>query len=185
MRQIEVFIQYLQFERRYSPHTVESYQRDLSQFGEYLNDVYQIGEAKDVSDQMIRSWLAHLMDLGLSAKTVNRKISSLKSFYKYLMRDGSVSMNPTIKIQGPKQKKRLPVFIEERKMKLLLEVDYDSESFKNVRDLLIVELFYSTGIRREELIGLKKTDVSFSNMQIKVLGKRSKETERNKGVYRG
>lgn len=172
---IEEFLQYLEFEKRYSLHTVDSYRRDLMQFKLYLESIYLINKPSDVNDQMIRSWLADLMELGLAAKTVNRKMSTLRSYFRFLMRQSIIKINPAGKIQGPKQKKRLPEFIEERKMELLFAHDVNEDSFKEVRDLLIMELFYSTGIRRAELIGLVKNDVNYNTNQIKVLGKRNKE----------
>ncbi len=172
---IESFLRYLEFEKRYSLHTLSSYKRDLLQFELYLNEVYLISKAKQVSDQMIRSWLAKLMEEGLAAKTINRKMSTLRSFFRFLMRQSYISTNPSIKIQGPKQKKRLPVYIEERKMELLFDQEIDFHNFIELRNLLIMELFYSTGIRRAELIGLKTQDIYFDTHQIKVLGKRNKE----------
>jgi len=172
---IEEFLQYLEFEKRYSLHTVDSYRRDLIQFELYLESSYLINKPSDVNDQMIRSWLADLMEQGFAAKTVNRKISTLRSYFRFLMRQSVINTNPAVKIRGPKQKKRLPEFIEERKMELLFAHDVNEDSFKEVRDLLIMELFYSTGMRRAELIGLVKNDVNYNTNQIKVLGKRNKE----------
>ncbi|NOR86990.1 MAG: tyrosine-type recombinase/integrase, partial [Bacteroidales bacterium] len=175
MDQKDQFISYLNFERRYSIHTIESYERDLSQFAEYVDDIYNTKKSSDITDQMIRSWLANMMEKGLAAKTINRKLSSLKSYYRYLMKQSLVEYNPTAKIQGPKQKKRLPVFVEERKMEQMFQKEVDFEQYSEVRDLLIMELFYSTGIRRAELIGLKNINVYLNSGEIKVLGKRSKE----------
>jgi integrase/recombinase XerC len=153
---------------------MESYERDIRQFSDYLQEVYHVNDARAVVDVMIRSWLAELMDQGLVPKTINRKISSLKSFYKFLMRQEYIHLNPTLKIQGPKQNKRLPSFIEERKMDMLLETETDDD-FEGVRNQLILELFYATGIRRAELIGLLISNVNLASQQIKVLGKRNKE----------
>jgi len=141
----------------------------------FLESDYQISHEKEVSDQMIRSWLASLMDQGLSPRSVNRKISSVKSYFRYLVRQGMVNLNPSILIQGPKQNKRLPVFVEERKMELLHHKEIDEHSFVEVRDRLIMELFYSTGIRRAELIGLTWVNVDLHSQHVKVLGKRNKE----------
>jgi integrase/recombinase XerC len=153
---------------------MESYERDIRQFSDYLQEVYHVNDARAVVDVMIRSWLAELMDQGLVPKTINRKISSLKSFFKFLMRQEYIHLNPTLKIQGPKQNKRLPSFIEERKMDMLLETETDDD-FEGVRNQLILELFYATGIRRAELIGLLISNVNLASQQIKVLGKRNKE----------
>ena len=108
---IEEFLQYLEFEKRYSLHTVDSYRRDLIQFELYLESSYLINKPSDVNDQMIRSWLADLMEQGFAAKTVNRKISTLRSYFRFLMRQSVINTNPAVKIRGPKQKKRLPEFI--------------------------------------------------------------------------
>jgi integrase/recombinase XerC len=145
------------------------------QFERYLNEVYLTYKVGQVTDQMIRSWLAEMIEEGLSAKTVNRKISTLRSFFRYLMRQSVISVNPAIKIQGPKQKKRLPVYVEERKMDILFSRDIDFGSFSELRDLLVMEFFYATGVRRAELIGLRLQDVYFDEKQVKVLGKRNKE----------
>ncbi|MCK5775395.1 MAG: site-specific integrase, partial [Bacteroidales bacterium] len=121
--EIESFLQYLEFEKRYSPHTVESYRCDLSQFNNYLIEVYEVDKSQDVNDQMVRSFLAELMDKGMSAKTINRKLSSLRSFFKYLIRQSQLAINLAANIQGPKLKKRLPVFVEERKMDLFYNIE--------------------------------------------------------------
>ena len=174
MKRVDEFLHYIQFEKRYSMYTMESYERDIRQFSDYLQEVYHVYDARAVVDVMIRSWLAELMDQGLVPKTINRKISSLKSFFKFLMRQEYIHLNPTLKIQGPKQNKRLPSFIEERKMDMLLETETDDD-FEGVRNQLILELFYATGIRRAELIGLLISNVNLASQQIKVLGKRNKE----------
>jgi integrase/recombinase XerC len=175
MKNLEGFINYLKFEKRYSAHTQTAYKLDLQQFFDYLSTDYLIYKESEITDQMIRSWLAHLMDKGWSAKTVNRKISSVKSYFRYLLKQGVLEQNPSILIQGPKQKKRLPVFVEERKMDMLINKEIDHHDFTEVRNHLIMELFYSTGIRRAELIGLKFVDVDLIQNHIKVIGKRNKE----------
>jgi len=121
------------------------------------------------------SWLVSLMDEGLTSKSINRKTSSVKSFFKYLLKQGLISKNPSLKIQGPKQKKRLPLFIEESKMDLLTSLEVDESSYVEFRDKLIIELFYTTGIRRAELIGLVISQIDLALGQLKVIGKRNKE----------
>jgi len=175
MRALENFINYLEFEKRYSEHTILAYRTDLLQFFEYIQDQYQSSKPNEIEETWIRSWLAHLMDHGNSPKSVNRKISSVKSFFKYLIRNGKLSKNPSLQIQGPKQKKRLPVFVEERKMDQLFLPEIDKEDYESVRNLLMMELFYTTGMRRAELIGLKTRWIDFNQNLIKVLGKRNKE----------
>lgn len=172
---IDQFLQYIEFEKRYSQHTVQSYRRDLLQFEEYLDVVYQTSSFKDVNDQMVRSWLADFMEEGLASKTINRKLSTLKSFYRFLSREEYISINPVTKIQGPKLKKRLPVFIKESNMEQLFSHEIDYSDFEQVRNLLIMELFYATGIRRAELMSLTIQNVNLYEKQIKVLGKRNKE----------
>ncbi|NPD83164.1 tyrosine recombinase XerC [Lentimicrobium sp. L6] len=169
------FMSYLEYEKRYSLHTCSAYKVDLEQFLDFVNNDFGVEEMNAISDQMIRSWLASLMDEGLTARSINRKTSSVKSFFKYLSRQEIIKKNPSLKIQGPKQKKRLPVFIEESKMELITDMEVDESSFIEFRDKLIIDLFYSTGIRRAELIGLTLNQIDLSLGQIKVLGKRNKE----------
>ncbi len=175
MSVLENYINYLEFEKRYSEHTILAYQSDLLQFFEYISETYQTNVLKDIEETWIRSWLAHLMDNGNSPKSVNRKMSSVKSFFKYLIKLGILTKNPSIQIQGPKQKKRLPVFVEERKMDQLFKAATNKDDFETVRNLLIMELFYTTGMRRAELIGLKTPWIDLNQNIIKVLGKRNKE----------
>lgn len=172
---LDSFMSYLEYEKRYSIHTCSAYRVDLEQFLVFVNDEFDVKAVDSISDQMIRSWLASLMDEGLAAKSINRKTSSVKSFFKYLSRLGMIVKNPSLKIQGPKQKKRLPVFIEESKMELLTKTEVDETSYVEFRDKLIIELFYSTGIRRAELIGLTLNQIDLNLEQLKVLGKRNKE----------
>jgi len=175
MKEIDNYIDYLEFEKRYSQHTISAYKKDIVQFFTFVEDQYEVSNEAEVDEQMIRSWLAQLMDEGLSAKSVNRKISSIKTYFKYLIRNQKLSKNPSIQILGPKQNKRLPVFVEEAKMDHLFQLEIDQEDFEMVRNQLIMELFYTTGIRRAELIGLKMNDILESQNLIKVLGKRNKE----------
>lgn len=171
----EGFIQYIQYEKRYSPHTVLAYRNDLEQFFGFLSERYQVGDVREVTYQMVRSWLVELMENGVTPRSVNRKLTTLKSFFRYLVRDGSIDVNPMARVVSPKTPKRLPVFLEEEKMELLFSgVDF-GEGYPGIRNRLIVELFYATGMRLSELVGLKETDIDFSNATIKVLGKRNKE----------
>ncbi|MBT5614716.1 MAG: tyrosine-type recombinase/integrase [Flavobacteriales bacterium] len=170
------FIKYLSAEKRFSEHTITSYSTDLDQFSIFLSEEYQISdEVSEISFQIIRSWIASLLEKGVSPRSVNRKISTLKTYFKFLIRENVISESPMLKIVAPKSKKRLPVFIEENQIeKLLNEVEFD-EGFIGERDKLIIELFYVTGIRLSELINIKIFDINFSNSLIKVLGKRNKE----------
>ena len=173
---IERFTRYLQFEKRYSPHTVTAYQKDLKQFYAFikLSDL----DFENVMHIHARSWMVELLEQGTAAKTINRKISSLRSFYKFLLREQLVTNEPMTRILAPKIPKRLPVVVEEQKINALLD-DPDknvfSTDFGGIRNRLIIELLYGTGIRSAELISLKETDINIYDQQIKVMGKRNKE----------
>jgi integrase/recombinase XerC len=173
--QKEAFINYLRFEKRLSPHSVTAYTNDLDQFYLYLKNSYSLDDIREVNHPVIRSWIVSLMENKISPRSVNRKISTLKSFYKFLLREKVVDINPMHKIQSPKNPKRLPVFVEESKMDALIEDVNFKDDFEGRRNLLIIELLYSTGMRRIELVNLKETDINFYNRTIKVLGKRNKE----------
>jgi integrase/recombinase XerC len=174
--QQEKFINYLSSEKRFSVHTVTSYSNDLRQFALFLFDEYQIAsDVQEINFQIVRSWVASLLEKGISPRTVNRKISTLKTYFKFLLRDGIILENPMIKIISPKSKKRLPLFVEEDQIESLLnEVKFD-DGFSGERDKLIIELFYLTGIRLSELINIMISDIDFDDNLIKVLGKRNKE----------
>lgn len=169
------FSEYLQYEKRSSSHTLLAYTHDLDQFFEYLDTTYQIKNISEINHLIIRSWIVSLMDQKISSRSVNRKITTLKSFYKYLLRQKTVTENPMLKIQSPKTSKRLPVFVEREKMDVLLDNITFGDDFEGQRNKLIIEIFYATGIRLSELINIKHTDVDISNCQLKVLGKRNKE----------
>jgi len=171
----EAFTNYIRFEKRLSPHSVLAYTNDLAQFFSYLKSVYSLENITEVNHSIIRSWIVNLIENKNSARSVNRKISTLKSFYKFLLREKVLDINPMHKIQSPKNPKRLPVFVEESKMNMLVENVSFPNDFEGKRNLLIIELLYSTGMRRIELVNLKETDVNFYNSTIKVLGKRNKE----------
>ena len=169
------FLKYIEYEKRYSPLTVTAYRGDLGQFVRYLSEKYEISDLKTVNHPMIRSGVVNLIEQGISNRSVNRKISTLKSFYKFCMRDNSVSENPMLKILSPKTSRKLPVYVEEANMNELLEqVDY-ADNEQGVRDKLILSLFYSTGIRLSELINIKRRDIDLNEKNLKVLGKGNKE----------
>ena len=169
------FLKYIEFEKRYSKHTLISYNTDLSQFINFLHNEYEISDVTEVSHQIIRSWISSMLDRGMSSRSVNRKITTLKSFYKYLMQEDVISENPTQKIISPKNAKKLPVFVEKSKMdELLSEIEFP-DTFEGERDKLIIDVFYMTGMRLSELLGIRKKDIDFSKSNIKVLGKRNKE----------
>ena len=171
---IEAFLDYLRFERNYSEHTVVAYETDLRQFGDFLKSVGEELDYTNVDADLIRSWVVNLLNSSKST-SVNRKLSSLRSFYRFLMKREKTTVNPLAKITGPKNSKPLPTFLRENDMdRLLDEISY-GEGFEAVRDRMILETFYATGMRLSELIGLNDADVDFSAMQMKVTGKRNKQ----------
>ena len=173
---IDSFLDYLRYERNYSNYTIEAYSKDLRQFEEYVKlNKESVFVPGDVDADLVRSWIVSLMDEKISPVSVNRKLSSLKSFFKFLMKQGSISVNPVRLITGPKTKKPLPYFVRDKEMELLLDGDGFDEDFEGVRDRLILEMLYDTGIRRSELIGIQDSDVDFGAMQIRVTGKRNKQ----------
>ena len=169
---LEHFIQYLSFEKRYSPHTIGAYEHDVQQFIDFA-DLTSIKDFQEVNTFLIRGWIVQLIDDGISNRSVNRKLASLRTYFKWLRKEGQITTNPLAKIQGPKNEKRLPVFVKESELESAKTSLLFSTDFNGVRDELMFELFYQTGIRLSELIGLKDSDVS--EQHIKVLGKRSKE----------
>ena len=173
---LERFIQYIQYEKRYSPHTVSAYQSDLEQFFKFLNHPEQtVTNPSEITYQHIRNWMVHLME-DKTARSVNRKIATLRKYFKFLLREGVITNNPTSKLQSPKIVKHLPVVVEDEKLSAMLnDVDIFTNDFAGVRDKLIVEILFGTGIRLAELVGLKEQDVNFYEGTMKVLGKRNKE----------
>lgn len=170
------FIIYLQTEKRMSPHTVTAYDKDLSQFFTYVEDALQVSALKDITADDIRTWIITLLeDKGNTARTVNRKLSSLKAFYHYKLKVGQLHSNPTAAIISPKTSKRLPVYVEQKEMESLFSSELFSDDFEGWRDRMIIELFYATGIRLSELLNLQLQDIDLSQNTIKVLGKRNKE----------
>lgn len=173
MNHLSSFIAFIEFEKRYSPNTILAYRNDIEQFTVFLDQFKTSLEA--VSHFHIRNWMVSLMKDGDTARSVNRKVSSLKSFYKFLLRKGVIQNNPTAKVITPKVGKKLPVFVEENSMeKLLNKVEFADDIFGK-RDKLIIELLYATGMRRSELRNIKDADLDSWNSQIKVLGKGNKE----------
>lgn len=171
----EKFLHYLLHEKRYSQHTIKSYETDLQQFFLFLADKFQVSSPEKVTFQLVRSWIATLLNNNISARSVNRKITTLKTYFRFLINEDVISISPMQKIIGPKTPKKLAVFVEEiRMLELFNKVEF-GEGDVAERDRLILELFYFTGIRLSELVNLKKSDVDFSNSTIRVLGKRNKE----------
>jgi integrase/recombinase XerC len=169
------FFSYLNLQKRFSPLTTKNYQIDLNQFFDFLNQQYQGAGIKDISYHHIRAFMASMVDKGLSPVSVNRKLSTLKSFFKYLLKEEIIENNPTQKLQGPKKPKRLPVFIDESQTGTIFNVIKFDSGFDGVRNKLIIDILYQTGLRRAEILNLKEKDIDLFNTQLKVLGKRNKE----------
>lgn len=172
---VDHFLRYVQFEKKQSQHSYRAYQSDLQQFSDYLLLSYQVKDLEAFNHMQIRSWVAQLMSEGIVSRSISRKISTLKSFYKFLLKQGWVKINPMLKIQLPKVSKKLPVFVEEKAMENLLDPSLFDDTFEGKRNELILQMYYGTGMRQAELIGLKCVDVDFYKKQVKVLGKRNKE----------
>ncbi len=172
---IKSFLKYIEFEKRYSSHTVVSYKNDLDQFNVFLTSLGSYLNLQSVTHSHIRAWIISLVEDKLSPSSINRKMASLRSYYKFLVRSGSITTNPSIQLKALRTPKRLPQFAQEIEMQRLFEsVDF-GDDFKGIRDQLLMELLYATGMRRAELIGLKINSINIEKRQVKVLGKRNKE----------
>lgn len=172
---VEQFIDYIRLEKRYSPHTAAAYQHDLTQFFHYLGEKAGDMSLADVSHLLIRSWLAELKEEGTSSRSINRKISSLKSFYKYLIRRGIVALDPMRKVMAPRVSRRLPTYAGKESMHMLFHWADFPDTFAGATERLVLEMLYNTGMRVSELTGLKVMQLDLSNQQIKVTGKGNKE----------
>ncbi|MDI9337418.1 MAG: tyrosine-type recombinase/integrase [Alphaproteobacteria bacterium] len=172
----DLFLEYLQKEKRYSQHTLIAYSNDLKQCYEFLDSEYQITDIQELSLPIIRTWLAQMMARNMEPKSIHRKLSSLRAYIKFLLKRKYISSNPILGIKMPKIKKRLPSFIEEEKILWLLEtLKHNPEHQSNIQAYFIIKLFYLTGIRLSELIHLKIDQIDFYQPHIKVLGKGNKE----------
>jgi len=171
----ESFLQYLQIEKRYSPHTIRSYQNDLDQFFTYLSENEMPTGPDEISSHQIRSWIVSLMDKGVKPVSVHRKISCLRVFFRYLRKEGAIKGDPLEKVVLPKRKKSLPVFVSEQSLDILLDSTDFGKGFAGIRNRTIIEMLYLTGMRRAELIGLQIPDVDLKGAQVKVTGKRNKQ----------
>ena len=169
------FLDYLRFERNYSEKTIVSYGIDLIKFEEYIRGKDENVDFTTVDADLVRGWVMNLIEDGYTSASVNRKLSSLRSFYRFLLKKGVIGEDPMLKIIGPKNKKPLPVFLKEREMDRLLDDVPFKEDFTGCRDRMVLEMFYATGMRLSELIGLDDKNVDFSSLLIKVTGKRNKQ----------
>ena len=172
---IKDFLNYLRLERNYSERTIVAYEEDLREFEEYFKKTDAELDFRSVHSDNVRNWMVSLMDEGRTETSVNRKLSSLRSFYRFLLRRKEITVNPMLKVVGPKKKKPLPSFVREKDMDRLLDECSFGGGFEGCRDRTILEMFYATGMRLSELIGLNDADVDFSAKLIKVTGKRNKQ----------
>ncbi|MEO6219883.1 MAG: tyrosine-type recombinase/integrase [Ginsengibacter sp.] len=172
---IQNFLNYLTFQKRYSRHTIISYQNDLSAFFDFIIVQYNYVNLDEISPPIVRSWLASVKEMKASSRTINRKISTLKSFFKYQLKMKSIIASPMTSINSVKISKRLPSFIEQKDVNILFQYVQFPDTWEGKTDRLLLEIFYNTGIRLSELVNLKKLDIDKSNSIIKVLGKGKKE----------
>ncbi len=172
---LEAFLKYLQFQKRYSTHTVGAYQNDLSDFLFFIQETFAISEVIDIKYEHIRSWLVNLMEEGKVSASINRKLSAVKSYMKYLMIEGIITINPAAKATTLKIPKRLPQFVDKADLQILFDQKEFGDSFSGIRNRLILAILYGTGMRCAELINLKDHSVDFINKEIRVLGKGNKE----------
>jgi len=169
------FLAYIKFEKRYSDHTVTAYGNDLDQFFLFLLTEFEISDPVSVDSVAVRSWIASLMEKGDSPRTINRKITTLKTFFRYMIREGEMEINPMRRVTAPKMSGRLPIYVEQEQMDQLLNTIEFSGDFSGIRDRAVLETFYFTGMRLSELVALDETDIDFQRHTIKVKGKRNKE----------
>jgi len=172
---INEFIQYLQYEKNYSAHTVLSYHNDLNQFALFTNNTFEKFHFETITSTHIQQWILNLMEANDTARTIARKISTLRSFWRFLLVRKYTQQNPTLKITLPKTKKPLPAFFKNSEMEKALDETFLTPDFESIRNHIILKLFYLTGVRLSELINIKDKDVDFSALSIKVLGKRNKQ----------
>ncbi|UII80505.1 tyrosine-type recombinase/integrase [Flagellimonas sp. CMM7] len=172
---VESFISYLQLEKNYSLHTIKAYEKDVTEFSDFCSIEYDITDIAEVNYTIIRSWIVFMSNKEIANRTINRKISSLRAYYRFLQKINQISVSPLVKHKALKTSKKLEVPFSEKEMEeILSEIPFDND-FEGVRDKLIIELLYATGIRRAELVGLQLKDINYANNTIKVLGKRNKE----------
>lgn len=173
--QLQSFLNYIRFEKRYSQHTLISYQNDLEQFFAYLASQFDAPPVDKITAMFVRSWLAEMKEDEISSKSINRKISSLRSFFKYAMKTGEIEQSPMATVTAPRISKRLPSFVEEKDIATLFDHVEFPDTWKGRTERLVLLLFYSTGMRLSELINLKESQIDSSHSQVKVVGKGNKE----------
>jgi integrase/recombinase XerC len=172
---IDSFLQYLRYEKGFSSHTVFSYRNDLNQYQNFVLREKPVFDPKETDAAQVRRWIVFLMGQGYSPLSVNRKLSALKSFFRYLFRLKQIETDPVKKVNGPKANKALPNFVKEKDMEMILDENEPDQTFESIRDRVIVEFFYTTGMRCAELVGLDDNDVDLYAGLLKVTGKRNKQ----------
>ena len=172
---MDEFLDFLRYEKRFSPHTVTSYQTDLTQFAAYLLAEYEVSDLAQATHPLIRGWVVSLMSQNLDPRTVNRKVACLRSFYKFLLRTHRIATNPMLRVKAPKMAKKLPEFVPEESLNRLLNSFEFEDSFAGVRDQLVLETLYGTGIRLSELLGIMDDDLDSSARTVRVTGKGNKQ----------
>ena len=175
MLNLELFFSYLKYEKRYSTHTITAYENDLGQFVLFGKQLVEDFHVEQADYHLIREWVVSLMNNGTKARSVNRKISTLKTFYKFLQREGVIDKNPTEHVIMPKMAKKLPEFVQEKEINWLLDGKFFTDDFEGRRDRAVISLFYGTGIRLSELVDIRFTDLNLNEKLVKVSGKRNKE----------
>ncbi|MFY0688027.1 MAG: tyrosine-type recombinase/integrase [Cyclobacteriaceae bacterium] len=172
---IDQFLRYLEYEKRYSPHTIQAYREDINSFTQFISQTFDLQDIRDVAHVQVRAWIVELVESGNSPRTVNRKVASLKSLFKFLLSREQITQNPTSRVRPLKTDKKLPQFVKEKELDQLFDQEFFSIDFAGLRDQLILALLYASGARLAELIGIRLGDVDLFNGTIKVLGKRNKE----------
>ncbi|MCQ2192605.1 MAG: tyrosine recombinase XerC [Paludibacteraceae bacterium] len=174
---IDKFLQYIKYEKAYSSHTFISYQTDMKQFAAFVEKRKGGFNPPDITAKDIREWILAIMNDGVGSRSVNRKLTTLRTFFKYMLKEGYVETDPMAKVKPPKMQKRLPVFLREEQMEELLDVDKNlfPDDFEGKRDHLIIEMFYNLGVRLSELINIKDSDIDFDRKTVRVTGKRNKQ----------
>jgi integrase/recombinase XerC len=169
------FLDFLRYEKRLSPHTVTSYQTDLTQYAAFLKQEYGLDDSSQATHALIRGWIVSLMNQSLDPRTVNRKVACLRSYYKFLLRTHQIEANPMLRVKAPKMAKKLPEFVPEEALNRLLNNFQFEEGFGGLRDQLILELLYGTGIRLSELLGITEADLDLNGHTVRVTGKGNKQ----------
>ncbi len=170
-----IFLQYLQYEKRFSQHTILAYKKDVEQFTAFLEEIYSLTSVAGVRHFHIRAWVISLLDQGRTTRTIRRKLSTLKTYFRFLLKRQHIEENPMLKVVIPKIGKRLPAYVQEREMEQLFEQATFRADFSGQRDRTLLELLYTTGMRRAELLVLQVPDIDFGQGVIRVLGKGNKE----------